>query len=83
MSASDDMGDRVDRALEPMRIDELAPGIFEVQGLGGDTYHVDPSLGACQCPDFEYNVGDRDGVVCKHVAAVVARRGPDVLEADR
>lgn len=80
MSAAQDMDDRVDRALaDPMRIAEVAPGVFEVLTLAGDTYRCDPSLGACQCPDFEYNVGDRDGVVCKHVAAVVAREGPRVL----
>lgn len=81
MSSADDaaaLDDRVDRALaDPMVIDDLAPGVFEVQTLGGETYRVDPSLGACQCDDFEYRTSQTDGLVCKHCIAVVARRGPD------
>lgn len=80
MAASSDLDDRVDRALaDPMIIEDLAPGMYEVTTLDGETYRVDPSLGACQCPDFEYRASNRDDLVCKHVAAVVARRGPDVL----
>lgn len=76
MSAA--LDDRVDRALQdPMSIDELAPGVFEVQTLAGETYRVDPSLGACQCEDFEYRTSQTDDLVCKHVLAVVARAGPD------
>jgi hypothetical protein len=70
---------RIDRALStPMAIEKLAPGLFEVQSIGSDGYRTDPSLGACTCPDAENNLGEYD--VCKHVLAVVARRGPDVLD---
>lgn len=84
MAAASDLDDRLDRALaEPMCIEILAPGIYEVTSLDGETYRVDPSLGACQCPDFEYRASTTDDLVCKHVAAVVARRGPDVLSDPR
>lgn len=82
MSAvAEQLDERVDRAMtEPLQIEELAPGMYEVTTVAGETYKVDPSLGACECPDHEYNVGDVDGVVCKHVLAVVTRVGPSAFD---
>lgn len=78
------LDDRLESAMtEPMHVAQLAPGMYEVTTLSGETYHVDPSLGACECPDHEYNVGDLDGVRCKHALAVVLREGPHTLEPGR
>lgn len=81
-TVDDELDERVDRAMtEPLHIEQLAPGMYEVQTVAGDVYKVDPSLGACECPDHEYNIGDVDGVRCKHVLAVVFRLGPAALSS--
>lgn len=69
---------RVESACGPMSVSRVAPKMFTVQSLGSNnTYRVSLDEGACQCPDFEYSVGERGGW-CKHLLAA-AIRNPSAL----
>lgn len=58
---------RIERALTtPMRVDKLAPGVYEVQSVGSDeVQRVDVEYGACLCEDFQYR--SEEIGACKHL----------------
>lgn len=56
--------ERIDRAGEPMAIEDRGEGLFRVTTLAGETYIVDVQEGRCLCPDFEYN---DECSICKHI----------------
>lgn len=74
--------ERVERALvDPMALTEIAPRMYQVVTLAGESYRVDVEQGACTCPDFEYHEA-----CCKHqirarveyeTRAIVAQRGAE------
>lgn len=73
--------DRIEAAFEPMRVAEIAEGLYEVEPVDGeDVYRVDVDLGACLCPDFEYR--SEEIGACKHIIRVravhEAKQLPDV-----
>lgn len=73
--------DRVERAFEPMHVTRIAPEIYEVVALDGDTYRVDLAIGACLCEDYEYRGQDRAGFACKHLIRARAVEEARQLEA--
>lgn len=81
MAAGPLLGDRIERAIrDPMHVQRLAPGVYEVVTLAGDRYRVDVTLGACRCPDFEYR-GRQSGFACKHlVRARAVHEGREVRD---
>jgi hypothetical protein len=62
--------DRVGRAFtEMMAVDQIAPGMFEVQTIT-DEYVVDLHGRACECEDFRNN----DPEWCKHLLRAKAEQ---------
>jgi len=61
------LGDRIERALtDPMAIQKLAPGIYEVANIEGEQYTCDVRMGVCRCPDYQHRMAEAGGV-CKHI----------------
>ena len=58
---------------EPLSVELLAPGLFEVRNLRSNRHHrVDVRDGpVCECPDFVYTSGPA-GENCKHIEFVLA-----------
>jgi len=67
-TASSDHTDRTVRArTEPLAVERLAPGLFEVHNRrAGTHYRVDIAEQVCECDDFRYNTGPA-GEPCKHI----------------
>lgn len=71
--------DRIERALvDPMALTEIAPRMYEVVTLDGESYRVDVEAGACTCPDFEYRE-----VCCKHQIRARVERETRQIAAER
>jgi hypothetical protein len=71
MAATHDMtSPRTRRArFRSLNAEKVAPGMFEVERLGGDTHTVDLREKACDCEDFEYRMGPAGGA-CYHLRFV-------------
>lgn len=73
----DALDDRIDRAGEPMVVDEMAPAMYEVTTFDGSAYMVDIDGGACTCPDAQYGDAPR----CKHALRATFEHIADELHA--
>lgn len=71
MAVTGSTNDRARRARnEPLRADQIAPGMFEVSNLrSGSTHVVDVREQACECKDYQYRMGPAGGR-CKHLEFV-------------
>ena len=71
MSTTHDMtSPRTRRArFRSLSAERVAPGMFEVERLGGDAHVVDIREGACDCRDFECRMGPAGGA-CYHLRFV-------------
>jgi len=70
---------RIERAFQPMDVEELAGSVYRVRTLGGHDYRVDVEAGVCLCDDFQHR-GETIGA-CKHIIrARMVHEGKEVQE---
>jgi hypothetical protein len=81
-----DLDDRTERALteyltvlEDVGRARGAEDLYLVVSQSGNEYLVDADLGACECPDAEYNLSD--GEQCKHESRVAFATGAEPIPA--
>lgn len=63
-------------------IEQAGPSIWTIEASDHvedlDEYRVDPSYGACTCPQFQHRRAEEGGW-CKHLLAVALIEGVDVI----
>jgi SWIM zinc finger. len=62
VDSSDELAGRIDRAFRDIWfVERIAPRLYEVQSMSGETYRTDPTIPACTCYWFQHYPG-----YCKH-----------------